>query len=111
MASAFKTLKFLLVRKDYALKDLSIFWDFLMQIFQYSTEAYPEPSQTSKMELFAKIVNGFYPLTIFGKSFILDIWLGSVCAPRIYVNKYTDIILWKLSYDFFPWVRWQISHG
>ena len=28
------------------------------------------------MELFAKIVNAFQLLTIFAKSFILDIWLG-----------------------------------
>ena len=29
-----------------------------------------EPSQTSQMELFAKIVNGFLPLTIFPKNSI-----------------------------------------
>ena len=28
------------------------------------------------MELFAKIVNEFQPLTIFEKSSILDVWLG-----------------------------------
>ena len=32
-------------------------------------EAYSEPSQTSKMVLFAEIVNDFQPLTIFTKSF------------------------------------------
>ena len=36
-----------------------------------------EPSQTSKMEIYAKIVNGRELLTIFAKSFILDVWLGS----------------------------------
>ena len=30
-------------------------------------EAYSEPSQTSKMEFFAKIVNGFQRIAIFGK--------------------------------------------
>ena len=30
-------------------------------------------SQTSKRELFAKIVNCFLPLTIFAKGFILDV--------------------------------------
>ena len=35
-------------------------------------EAYPEPSQTSKMELFAKIVNCSNPLDIVTKSFTLD---------------------------------------
>ena len=39
-------------------------------------EAYSEPSRTSKMQLFAKIVNGFQPLIIFAKSFILDVQLG-----------------------------------
>ena len=32
-----------------------------------------EPSQTSKMELFPKIVNGFQPFTIFVKSSIIDV--------------------------------------
>ena len=32
------------------------------------------------MELFAKIVNGFQPLTIFAKCSILDVRLGSGCA-------------------------------
>ena len=32
-----------------------------------------EPSQTFKMELFAKIVNSFQPSTIFTKSSILDV--------------------------------------
>ena len=39
-------------------------------------EAYSQPSQTSKMEVFTKIVNGFQPFTVFIKSSILDIWLG-----------------------------------
>ena len=29
------------------------------EIYQHKREAYSEPSQTSKMELFAQIVNGF----------------------------------------------------
>ena len=40
----------------------------------YDIKLYSEPSQTSKMELFAKLVNGFS---------ILDVWHGS---------KYTCII-------------------
>ena len=40
----------------------------------YNGRSFLEPSQTSKMELFAKRVNGFQPLTIFAKSSILDIW-------------------------------------
>ena len=35
-------------------------------------EAYSEPCQTSKMELFVKMINGWKPLTIFAKSSISD---------------------------------------
>ena len=39
---------------------------------------YSEQSQTSKMEVFVKIVNGWKPLAIFlAKSFFLDVPLGS----------------------------------
>ena len=42
-----------------------------------SSEAYSEPCQTSKMEVFAKIVNSFSFFTIFAKFSILDIWQDS----------------------------------
>ena len=38
-----------------------------------NSEAYSGPCQTSKMEVFVQTVNGFYFLTIFLKSSILDI--------------------------------------
>ena len=41
------------------------------QLFLYFPKAYLEPSQMSKMELFAKTVNGGKPLNIFAKSSIL----------------------------------------
>ena len=37
------------------------------------TNAYWEQYQKSQMEFFVKIVNGFQPITVFTKSFILDI--------------------------------------
>ena len=37
---------------------------------------YLEPSQTSKIELSAKIFNSLKPVTIFSKSSILDVWLS-----------------------------------
>ena len=37
------------------------------------TEAYSDPCQTSKMENFAKIVDGFQPLPIFAKRSIIDV--------------------------------------
>ena len=36
-------------------------------------ELYPEPTKTSKMELFANIVTDFQPFTVFAKNFILDV--------------------------------------
>ena len=44
--------------------------------FDFS-EAYLEPSKRSKMELFAKIVNGFRSIPVSAKSSIFDVWLGS----------------------------------
>ena len=41
------------------------------------SKANSEPRYTVKMDLFAKIVNGFSPLTVFVKSSISDICLGS----------------------------------
>ena len=38
-------------------------------------QAYSESIQTSWMEFFVKIVNGYQPLTIFEKSSILDVSL------------------------------------
>lgn len=46
-----------------------------------------EPSQTSKIKFFAKIVNGFQLITVFPKTSILDIWLRSECAFAIHYRK------------------------
>ena len=52
--------------------------DFIKLVrFTFKAEAYLEPSQTSKMELFMKTVNDFQLLTNYAKSFVLDVWLGS----------------------------------
>ena len=45
------------------------YFDFCMQI----SEEHSEPSQTSKMEAFAEIVNGWKMWTIIAKSSILDV--------------------------------------
>ena len=50
-----------------------------------------KPSQTSKMELFAKKANGFQPLSIIAKSLISDVWLGSTYA---YVSLIKIITFW-----------------
>ena len=43
-------------------------------LLKFPEVLYSEASQTSKMELFGKILNDFQPLTIFTKIFILDVW-------------------------------------
>ena len=47
-----------------------------IMILQNLTEEPSKLSQTSKMEHFTKIVQGWKPLTIFTTSFILDVLLG-----------------------------------
>ena len=47
-----------------------------------NSEAYSEPCQTSKMEVFTKIVNGFSFLTIFAKSSKFDKILSSPVNPE-----------------------------
>ena len=44
-------------------------------------EAYTEPCQTSKLELFGKIANGWKQLTIFAKSSILVVYNGADAPP------------------------------
>ena len=57
------------------------------------SEAYSEPCLRSKMELFAKIVNSFQPVTIFAKSSILDIWLGSEYTKFMNTILLVDMLL------------------
>ena len=51
----------------------SIEWEAEKKFLFYITERNPEPSQTSKMELFGKIVNGLTLLTHFEQSSIFDV--------------------------------------
>ena len=46
---------------------------FIKKMYIKVLVAYSEPRETSKMECFAKVVNGFQPLTIFAKCSILDV--------------------------------------
>ena len=56
-------------------------------------EAYTEPFQKSKTELFAKIANGWKLLTIFTKGSILDDWQRSEYASSTFcVFVYTHCI-------------------
>ena len=49
-------------------------------------EAYSEPCQTFKMELFSKTVNGWKLLSILAKSFILSISQGFECCVWDYLS-------------------------
>ena len=51
------------------------FLNFILFQIIWTAELYSEPSRTSTMKLFAKIVKDFQLLTIFIKSIILDIRL------------------------------------
>ena len=51
-----------------------------------NSEGYSEPCQTSKMDVFAKIVNGFSSLTIFAESSVLDVWQESEFASEASKN-------------------------
>ena len=73
--------------------------------------AYLEPYQIYQMELFVKIVKGWKPLTIFSKSFILEIYqsfeYGSASShlaiySRIYLTSYFWIVLdyWVLGFSW-----------
>ena len=59
-------------------------------------EAYSESFQTSKMELSVKTANGWEPLTIFVKSFILDLLKGVEYAFKKLCNFLLcrDISFW-----------------
>ena len=62
-----------------------------------NSEVYSEPCETSKMELFAKIVKGFHSLTILTKRSILDTWQSSECAFVIYRLKIYAFLSWTTS--------------
>ena len=49
----------------------------------YSSEAYSQSIQTSKIGILAKVVNGWKPFAIFTKGYLLDVWVDSECASIV----------------------------
>ena len=47
-----------------------------------NSETYPGPCQTSKMEVFTNLINGFSFLIVFAKISILDVWQDSEFASE-----------------------------
>ena len=56
----------------------------------HNTETYSEPCQTSKMEFFAEIGNGWKPLTSFTRNSILDLYQGSEYVSVIRSDKISN---------------------
>ena len=60
------------------------------------TEVNTEPTRATKMQLFAKIVNGFQMQSIFAKSYILDVRLGSgYASDKDNENTWVKKLLWR----------------
>ena len=77
---------------------------------QRISETYSEPSQTSKMELFVKIVKSWNPLSIFAKSSIIDVWQCSEDNSEFSCKwshfwRGTDIPNTKLNESVTEWYR------
>ena len=69
--------------------------EYLVSIVSYR---YSEPSETSKMDRFVRIGNSSIPLTVFAKSSILDVWLGSDQASD-YPRFFSIIVNWNYFSD------------
>ena len=72
------------------------FWKLFLSVFHschsVKAEAYAEPSQISRMEVFARTVNSNYFC-----SFILGVWLDSECDPeKLYRNWKVVLVIWHL---------------
>ena len=60
-------------------------------LYVQNMEAHQEPSQTSKMDLFANIAITWKPLTIFATNSILNNWLGSKYPFEFQKLFYTNV--------------------
>ena len=81
-------------------------WCHLSWLLSYS-ETQREPSQTSKKESFATIVNDFQSLTIVAKSAILDVcgsWLRLCYSslPHLTLNNILKLHMWQ-NIQSWPW--------
>ena len=72
---------------------------FHFEVFLYfqKAEVYLEPIQTSKTEIFVKIVDSLMPLTVFKKSSILDIWLDSKNATKSFNKSFCEFNIFGFS--------------
>ena len=82
---------------------------FTLNMYLPPVEALSKPSQITKMELSAKIVNSWKPLTISAKTSILHVWQGSeyasVLSQVFNIAGGDSYGNWKSSYQS-SWYRW-----
>ena len=67
----------------------------LIKNIMVTPEFHSEPSQTSKVELFAKTVNGSELLIVFARSSILDDWSGSEYACFVHKKEHFISVSFK----------------
>lgn len=60
-------------------------------------------------KLFAKIVNGLYPLTFLAKSSIISVWQGPIPIYMLQVYKYWKIHL--ILYAFYPNIGARVKNS
>ena len=63
---------------------------------KFHSEAYSEPTITSKVVLFIKKVSRFQSLTIFTKSSILEAWLDSECTSVVFTSTIFVLLFYSL---------------
>ena len=79
-----------------------------LKLYSGIPEVYSEPSQTSRMELFAKTMNGWKLWIIFAKSYILDVRLGSEYVSVHYIVFFElDSLEVKTTFLIFTLLLWD----
>ena len=76
----------------FCIKHVTIWLILIIILLSLLSEAYSELSQTSKMQLFAKIVTGFKTSNIFAKVSILDVCLVFQFASEYFVDTYDRFV-------------------
>ena len=67
---------------------------YFTTVSDHSCSAVAGPCQTSKMERFSKVVNGFQPLIFYAKRSILDISQGSECSCVFIIFSWNNVKVW-----------------
>ena len=74
-----------------------------------STKAYPDASQTSKIELFVKLVSSSQQLTIFAKHSVFDTCVCSECVFAVVSDRHHNQKWWRIFNK--KWEGWNPKAG